>query len=217
MQVLSFDSFVWFWSVLFDFFGCLIFIMLQVVPFYMHWLGGYIQDFVERDDIVLDVGCGIMQATSDSLYKGSLKCKTILGMDIWLKYLDQIKDRYPTLCANTQNMWMFPDSSYDVVLCLDVLEHLELSDAMKLIDEMKRITRKHVIIYTPEEFETNEENESNAWDLGNNPHQKHKCVLTESELKKLGFDVSHPRIYSQRRLFKKYLPEKSNNFGIWSK
>ncbi len=183
----------------------------------MNWLGDYVQDFVERDDLVLDVGCGIMQATTDSLSKGSLKCKTILGMDIWLKYLDQIKSKYPTLCATTENMWMFPDSSYDVVLCFDVLEHLELDNALKLVDEMKRIARKHVIIYTPEIFETNEENELNAWNLGNNPHQKHKCVLPESELKKLGFDVSNPKIYAKMRFFKKYSPQKSNNFGVWSK
>ena len=41
----------------------------------------------------------------------------------------------------------FPDNSFDCVLCLDVLEHLE--NIHEVFDELCRVTRSHVIISLP--------------------------------------------------------------------
>jgi len=41
----------------------------------------------------------------------------------------------------------FPDNSFDCVLCLDVLEHLE--NIHRIFDELCRVTRHHVIISLP--------------------------------------------------------------------
>lgn len=182
----------------------------------MNWVGDAIQQHVSPDDTVLDLGCGIMQATSDTLTKGELKCKTILGVDVWPKYLDVIKSKYPTLKADATDTKFFVDGSFDVVMAIDVLEHLDFQAALNLISEMKRIARKKVIIYTPETFEENTENEQNAWGLGQNPYQIHRCVLPESLLVELGFAVTHPQIYRKIGPLRKKSGEKSNNFAVWT-
>ena len=108
----------------------------------MNWLGDLINHEINKRDSILDLGCGIMQAT-DGLRN------YILGVDIWDKYLNHIKDRFPTVKLSMEETDRFMDKSYDVVFCLDVLEHLEYDLALKIIDECKRIARNKVIIYTP--------------------------------------------------------------------
>ena len=41
----------------------------------MNWLGKLIQKHVNSNDTVLDLGCGIMQATTDSITKSNRKKK----------------------------------------------------------------------------------------------------------------------------------------------
>ena len=154
----------------------------------MNWLGKIIQSNIHKNDIVLDLGCGIMQATT-GIYDGkkSLKCRTILGVEMVEKYLDKVKPYYPTVKLNVKDTNRFVDDSYDVVICLDVLEHLELQYAVELLKEMKRIARKKVIIYTPKSFDHNGDNISNAWGLGENHLQQHHCLVTEKILNDLGY------------------------------
>lgn len=191
----------------------------------MNWLGKIIQKEIKPDDIVLDLGCGIMQATTDVTNKdsrqarkifdklgydmnhslsGNLKCKTILGCDIWEPYLKVVSRRYPTIKLTMSELDKFIDNSYDVVMALDVLEHLKLEDAQAVIDHMKRITRSKVIIYTPSKLISNEENIDNAWNMGKNQYQIHQCFLEPDNLSALGFRVSFPE------------PDK-NTLGIFTK
>jgi len=44
----------------------------------------------------------------------------------------------------------FPDNSFDCVLCLDVLEHVD--NTHKVFDELCRVTRKYVIISLPNPY-----------------------------------------------------------------
>jgi ubiquinone/menaquinone biosynthesis C-methylase UbiE len=175
----------------------------------LNWLGAIIQNHVDKTDIVLDIGCGIMQATTDVIEKHSklsfkerllgkkqippnLDCKMIVGIDIWKKYLEKNKHRYIVLNQDVKSTDIFLDRSFDVVMSLDVVEHLEEKDARMLINEMERIARKKVIIYTPKEFQTNEKNEENAWDMGENPYQIHQSCLTPEFFKRRGYFVSFP-------------------------
>lgn len=154
----------------------------------MNWLGEIVQKNVGKNDIVLDLGCGIMQATT-GIYDGkkSLKCKTILGVELVEKYLDRVKQHYPTVKMNVMDTDKFVDGSYDVVICLDVLEHLEMPYAMELLREMKRIARNKVLVYTPRNFDHNGDNVNNAWGMGENQLQHHHCLVTEKMLNDLGY------------------------------
>lgn len=182
----------------------------------MDWLGKIIQKYVRPKDIVLDLGCGIMKSTTDVLeiidkdkysnftrkkrriihfFQNSpriIQCKSLLGCDIWPKYLDVSKQYFPVIRLSMDELDRFVDESFDVVLCIDVLEHLPLNDAISAINHMKRIARKTVIVYTPSKFETNEEHVENVWNLGENKFQKHQSFLSPDILEELGFGISFP-------------------------
>lgn len=166
----------------------------------MNWLGHLIQKEIEKTDTVLDIGCGIYQATSDSLTKerykdANLKCKSVLGCEIVEKYVQRACKYFPTIrfdVTNLDNYKIFADNSFDVVICLDVLEHIDILAAEKIINEMKRIARKKVIIYTPSKFIANEVNVANAWGMGVNPLQTHQSFIAPEYLQFMGFTVSFP-------------------------
>lgn len=187
----------------------------------MNWLGNIIQKHVSDCDTVLDLGCGIMQATTDNLEKmlgtnikqrfvkklsksDNLRCKSILGCDLWEEYLKIANRHWPVIKLGMNELDRFIDESFDVILCIDVLEHLELQDALKSIEHMKRISRKKVIIYTPSQYITNEEHVENAWGLGENPYQRHRCFLEPTVLENIGFKILFPE------------PDK-NTLGIFDK
>ena len=152
----------------------------------MNWLGTMIQKHIGLNDAVLDLGCGVMSATD------GLKAKSILGVDIWDKYLNAIKDRFQTIKLSMIETDRFMDQSYDVVICLDVLEHLNYNLAFKMLGECKRIARKKVIIYTPSKHKDNSNAENNAWGLGECEYQKHISVLTLDDFKLEGYNVTDP-------------------------
>ena len=180
----------------------------------MDWLGKIIQKHVNSQDTVLDLGCGIMKSTTDILeiidkekysdftrkkrkvihfLQNSpkiLQCKSLLGCDLWENYLNVSKQYFPVVKLGMDELDRFVDESFDVVICIDVLEHLSLENAISAIEHMKRISRKTVLVYTPSKFETNEEHVENVWGLGENPLQRHQCFLDPNNLEELGFTIS---------------------------
>jgi SAM-dependent methyltransferase len=176
----------------------------------MNWLGERVQKEIHPEDTVLDLGCGIMQATTDSICKTKLNkieklrgkekpqsivCKSLLGCEIVDKYLDRAKKYFPVIKFDLNDMNsfdIFRNKSFDVVMALDVIEHIEQQHAIKIIGAMEKIARKKIIIYTPVKFEKNEQNIENAWDMGENPYQEHKCYIPPSRFESWGFKVSFP-------------------------
>lgn len=178
----------------------------------MNWLGEIIQKHVSPEDTVLDLGCGIMQATTDSMTKTKgnggritkhlhsrppdvIKCKSLLGCELVEKYLDKAKNYFPVIkfdLNDLKSFELFRNKSFDVIICLDVIEHIEYQQALKIIGQMERIARKKIIIYTPSEFKSNEENVEDAWGLGENPFQEHKCFIPATRFESWGYRVSFP-------------------------
>jgi ubiquinone/menaquinone biosynthesis C-methylase UbiE len=166
----------------------------------LNWLGHLLQNYISKDDTVLDVGCGIMQATTDNWdhkknffgKRDILQCKHLLGVDAHKEYLKQACKTFPVLQLEIKELDRFVDNSFDVVICLDVLEHIELDDALWALRDMERIARKKVIIYTPSTFHSNEQNAGNAWNMGANALQLHRCFLSPEILKGRQYDVSFP-------------------------
>lgn len=166
----------------------------------MNWLGKLLQKEIHKKDTVLDLGCGIFQAIE------GIKCKSILGVEIVPQYIEKAKYIYPVVEIDiSKNLIMFVNDSFDVVIALDVLEHLEDDIARRLIIEMQYIARKKVIIYTPSKFENNEQNVINTWGIyGTFQTQRHKSFIAPDLLTALEFDVSFPE------------PDK-NTLAIWRK
>lgn len=151
----------------------------------MNWLGELISEELNPDDSILDLGCGIMSATDE------LNAK-IIGVDVWEKYLNHIKHKFPIIRISMEETDRFMDKSYDVVFCLDVLEHLEYNLALKILDECKRIARRKVIIYTPSIHKDNSSAEEDAWGLGECKYQKHISVVKMEDFTSRGYRVIDP-------------------------
>ena len=141
----------------------------------MNWLGDFVQTQLAPEDEVLDLGCGIMQATLDVIPaypKTRLRCKRLLGVDIHQPSLDFLKERgIETLQHDLTELPLpLPDKSFDVVIFTDLFEHLRLYQAEDLVNEAQRLARKKIICSTPKEFRRNEYSTSvDYFNIANQP------------------------------------------------
>lgn len=72
--------------------------------------------------------------------------------------------------------------SFDAVVAMDLIEHLNKEEGLTLIKNLSNIVRKKIIIYTPNGFLFQPPSV-------NNPYQEHKSGWTYKEMEQLGFDV----------------------------
>jgi len=130
---------------------------------------------------VLDVGCG----DNSPLAKVKKNFYSV-GIDVFKPSIEKSKkakihDRYKI--GNLLKLdSFFKPKSFDAVVALDVIEHFEKKDALKLIKAMEKIARKKVIILTPYGFA-----KQHSYD--NNPFQAHKSGWYIDEFKKMGYII----------------------------
>jgi ubiquinone/menaquinone biosynthesis C-methylase UbiE len=77
---------------------------------------------------------------------------------------------------------IFRDRSFDLVTSFDLIEHFEKDEGYKLLDDMIKVSKKKIIIFTPNGFVP-------QLATADNPFQEHKSGWTYKEMKKLGFKV----------------------------
>jgi len=94
--------------------------------------------YLEKEDKILDAGCG--DKNHPYIFLELAKKFDLTGVDIGNPWHNSII-RGDISCLN------FADRSFDVVLCLDVLEHI--NDWKKVFHELIRVARKKVIISVP--------------------------------------------------------------------
>lgn len=141
----------------------------------------WLQQYVDPEDEVLDLGCGTMNIT------GKLKCKVIFGVDAYQPYIDELKAKGYTYvyCGRIEKYLPdFKKNSFDVVLSIDSIEHMVKPAAIKSIGQMERVARKRVVIFTTIGFVKQERDE-------NPEFQKHRCGFLPQEFKDLGYEVFH--------------------------
>jgi SAM-dependent methyltransferase len=101
----------------------------------MGWYG-FLGDVVEGQS-VLDVGCG----SGEGLRILANRATSALGID-----LDE-RLRRSDVNVEIKSVTEVPDKSFDVVVCLDVIEHVEADQAF--VAELFRVARKAVFVSTP--------------------------------------------------------------------
>ena len=97
---------------------------------------------------VLDVACGL--SLKSQYIKPTPRC--ILGIDIYEPYLRKIdyEGSYATMLGDVRRLdKFFMEDSFDLVIALDVIEHLKPREGAGLIQMCKFIARKAVVIETP--------------------------------------------------------------------
>ena len=125
---------------------------------------------------LLDVGCG----NNSVVQFFNKKLESSVGMDLFAKSIG-IHDTY--IKANALDIdKYFKPKSFDCVLSIDVVEHLEKKQALELIKKMERIAKKCLVIQTTNGY-------LKQGPEGGNPYQVHKCGFTTDEFRKMGYKV----------------------------
>lgn len=130
---------------------------------------------------VLDVGCG-----HSSLIGMIRKKFSSEGIDIYRKNIiesrkKKLHDKY-TVGDIKKLLKIYRNNNFDACVAIDVIEHFNKKDAIKLIKDMEAIARKKVVILTPNGF-------YEQHDYDGNPHQVHKSGWKKKDLEKLGYKV----------------------------
>ncbi|MEK6921753.1 MAG: class I SAM-dependent methyltransferase, partial [Nanoarchaeota archaeon] len=104
----------------------------------------------ESAHTLIDVGCG----EGYLLYRIQEKypTTTLYGLDISDGRITTTKKHVTTrnLLRGDVLSLPFPDNSFDVVICSELLEHMDAYK--KVADELVRISKKHIIITVPNEL-----------------------------------------------------------------
>ena len=129
---------------------------------------------------ILDAGCG-EGFTMHNLVKNKIG-QTVTGIEFSNEAITLGKKLFPTLDFKQGSAYELPykDNSVDLVVCTEVLEHLE--DPKKGLEEALRVAKRYVIISVPNEpffMLSNFLRGKNLLRLGNDPgHINHWTILT---------------------------------------
>lgn len=105
---------------------------------------------VRDGDSVLEVGCGAGYSTRR--IHGWLPSEVAFsGSDIGATLVEKAQRRNPTVPIVRQSVYdlALPSAAIDVLVMLEVLEHLDRPD--RALEELARVARRHVIVSTPRE------------------------------------------------------------------
>lgn len=93
---------------------------------------------------ILDVGCG--NGFFLNSIKGDPKYKRLVGLDLSDEALKHVKTQ--KVKGNIANL-PFRNKSFDLVTCLEVLEHIPEKFFQKALQELQRVSKKYIIVTVP--------------------------------------------------------------------
>lgn len=126
-----------------------------------------------------DVGCG--DGETMRLLDASNRLRSV-GIDIFRPYLERCRGRDSHTYLVQADVRHIPlrNKSCDVVLCLEVCEHLTKEEGLALVRELERIAKQMIIVSTP----------VGRYDQGSrdeNPHWAHQSRWEPSDFAAMGY------------------------------
>jgi len=134
-------------------------------------LPGYINRMTGAKLTVLDLGCG------DKALAKLLNAK-VTTVDLWERFK-------PDVVWDLSKVPLpFKDKSFDIILMIDVIEHLDKGAGVALLKEAKRIAKKTILLLTPLWWTDNVEcmmNKDSSY--YENPYERHKSLWAVEDFK----------------------------------
>lgn len=151
-----------------------------MIPFAIRSMVRELERSLRNCSTILEVGCG-----GNSPLQHLAKRRAVDGLDIHEPELKRAKEK--GLLANyhlgdaLEIDDLFERSSFDAVVALDVIEHLEREDGLRLIEKMKFVAAKRIVINTPNGFIPQHDT--------HNPWNCHRSGWTTTDFSQMGFSV----------------------------
>lgn len=132
---------------------------------------------------ILDVACGL------SLKSKYIPAQIRVGVDIYEEYFKHIEADVPYVVIKYDVRKLneiFMPKSFDLVIALDVIEHLEKEESLEMIRQCEKIAKLGVVLETPKGYIP-----QNLDIQGHGGHewQTHRSGWEPEELEKLGYSV----------------------------
>ena len=107
----------------------------------------YVLHCLEKGGAVLDVGVGSGQLINTLAASGEFE--RVVGIDVTThtKFI-RLSDSYELQRMNVADL-SFDDDSFDVVVCMEVLEHVDRETFLAGLDELRRVCRTQLIMTVP--------------------------------------------------------------------
>lgn len=142
---------------------------------------------------ILELGCGMADLMKELRFPG----RRLAGIEVWPPYIEAARIWCPDMEFILGDIReadkLVPAKSFDVVICSDVVEHLEIPEAEKLIAVAEMIAINKVIFFIPVGVHGQEDD---PW-LGRipdglpNPFQAHKSTWYPKMMEDKGYMVWH--------------------------
>ncbi|HLD28622.1 MAG TPA: class I SAM-dependent methyltransferase [Patescibacteria group bacterium] len=132
---------------------------------------------------ILDVACGL------SLKSKYIPAQIRVGVDIYEKYFDYIESKAPYVVVKYDVRKLkdiFIPNSFDLVLALDIIEHLEKNESLAMLRQCEAIAKRAVIIETPKGYIPQN---IDITGYGGDEFQTHRCSWEPEELQELGYQT----------------------------
>lgn len=132
---------------------------------------------------VLDVACGL------SLKSKFIPTQIRVGVDIYDKYFEHIESEVPYVVIKYDVRKLneiFMPKSFDLVIALDIIEHLEKKESLDMIAQCEKLARRAVILETPKGYVPQN---IDIQGHGGHVYQTHRCGWEVEELEKMGYAV----------------------------
>lgn len=131
-------------------------------------------------DSVLDLGCG--PASPVSRFRSRLPNMRTVGVEAFEPYVHRAREiaTHDEIIESTIQDLTFADKSYDAVILIDVLEHIDEAAALDVLKLAEQWARKKVILSSPNGFIAQKA-------LDGNPLQAHLSGWTVNDLLPLGY------------------------------
>lgn len=136
--------------------------------------------------VLLDIGCGIVPQEYVSAHV-QICCEP------YSEYVERLQkvvsDKRGRNYVVLNMGWgdainFFPENSVDTVILVDVIEHLDKDEGMRLLEQTVKLARKQVIIFTPYGFMPQHHHDGkDAWGLSGGSWQEHKSGWVPADFK----------------------------------